>query len=317
MRLVFNVLVPLLAGGTDVKGEKKGEIVMTYEYEIRALNYSGLRYPRYSMGRIGSYLDEITGTSLPPFQLVEASEVYLYSRSSAPWTNLITNMKEQARNSSLLVFYVKETATAGKQKTVKGWTFYDDEMWTMSPLSSFKELENDESAAPQWIRELMTEQKLKSTEAILQEEKLMRAIDSEYTIRVLNLTEEGEERKKLMRNICTNLNIIISESPNYYPTFDCDTLFPAIFYSCAINGIWYDLLPNMKDLSQNFSGLVFYVEEKTTHDTNGYVFHHGNFWIRGVADPFDQLSGETIGTGLPPAWIQELMISYKKDRSDT
>lgn len=67
-------------------------------------------------------------------------------------------------------FYVKEKVTAGnRSKTVRGWTFYDKEMWEMSPLFSFKDLLNDEAAAPQWVRDLMIEQKLKGTEAIFTE----------------------------------------------------------------------------------------------------------------------------------------------------
>lgn len=141
------------------------------------------------------------------------------------------------------------------------------------------------------------------------------AVDSEYTVRVLNLWR-GEDPQRLLEEVRNSLNDIISESANFYPTFVIDNAFAAELYSCAVNGLWYDLLPNMMNLSQNFKNLVFYVDEKSTRNTNGYVFYAGDFWMRGVASPFDQLSGEAVGTDLPPAWIRDLMMSYSQSLSD-
>lgn len=141
------------------------------------------------------------------------------------------------------------------------------------------------------------------------------AVASEYTIRVLNLWR-GESPQKLLEEICCSLNIITSESANFYPSFVVDSTFAATLYSCAINGLWLDLLPNMMDLSQNFKNLVFYVDEKSTCNTNGYVFYARDWWMRGVASPFDQLSGEAVGTDLPPAWIRDLMTTYIERLTD-
>lgn len=143
------------------------------------------------------------------------------------------------------------------------------------------------------------------------------AVDSEYTIRILNLwEEEKKEPQKLLEDVRTSLNIIISESADFYPTFMTDDTFAAALYSCAVNGVWNDLCSNMIDLSQNFKNLVFYVEEKTSHGDNGYVFWDGNCWMRSMASPFDQLSGEQPGTELPPTWIRDLMISYRNRLAD-